>query len=106
ASAGVLPASTIYGFDRRVVIGAGALALLAVALGIGRHFGGEPPTFTGKWKASKVTVTAGASNIPGLSYATDMFAKPALEGPNIQGTLEVSDLGQYHYVSIAEDTGT
>jgi hypothetical protein len=99
-------AATIYGFDRRLVLGAGALALVAVALGIGQLFGGGPPTFTGKWKASKVTVQPGASNIAGLSYATDMFAKPALEGPNIQGTLEVTDLGQYHYRSTAEDTGT
>lgn len=96
----------MFGFDRRLVLGAGTLALIGVALGVNSLFGSGPPTFAGKWKASKVTVQPGASNVPGLSYATDIFAKPALEGPNIQGSLEVSDLGQYHYVSIAEDTGS
>lgn len=96
----------LFGFDRRLVIGGGILGLIALSLGINAAFDRGPPTFVGKWKASKVTAQAGASNIPGLSYATDIFAKPALEGPNIQSTLEVTDLGQYHYVSTAEDTGT
>jgi hypothetical protein len=99
-------APQMFGFDRRLMLGAGAGALVAAALGVNALFGSGPPTFAGKWKATKVTVQPGASNVPGLSYATDIFAKPALEGPNIQGTLEVSDLGQYRYVSIAEDTGT
>lgn len=96
----------LFGFDRRLVVGGGLAALIAVSLGVNALFDRGPPTFTGKWRAAKVTAQAGASSIPGLSYATDIFAKPALEGPNIQGTLEVSELGQYHYTSTAEDTGT
>jgi len=98
--------SALYGFDRRLVAGAALAALILVSVGANSLFGSRPPAFAGKWKASKVSIQAGATGVPGLSFATDIFAKPALEGPNISGSLEVSDLGQYRYVSSAEDTGT
>ena len=97
---------TIYGFDRRLVAGGIVSALVLLALGVNGLFASGPPTFTGKWKASKVTLESGASSVSDFSYATDVFAKPALEGPDIDGTLEVTTLGQYHYRSSAQDTGT
>ena len=103
---GPTPAPTIYGFDRRLVFGAGLMAVVLLALGVNALFSSGPRTFVGKWKTSQVTVQPGTIGIQGLSYATDIFAKPASEGSNITGTLEVSALGQYHYVSTAEDTGT
>ena len=99
--------TTIYGFDRRLVLGVGAVALVALALGVNSLFGGGPPTFVGKWKASQITIQPGAASMPGLPVvpATDIFVRPALQGPNIHSTLDVNDLGQYQYGLSAEDTG-
>jgi hypothetical protein len=99
----------LFGIDRRLVAGAGLAALVSIALGMNALFGASPQTFTGKWKSSKVTMRMAAAGVPGssgLSYATDAFAKPAVEGPNVQSTLEVSELGQYRYLLNVEDTGT
>jgi hypothetical protein len=108
AIASTLGGQTIYGFDRRIVLGAGAAALIAVGLGVNSLFGSGPPTFVGKWKASQISIQDGAPAFPGIAVvpATDIFQKPALQGPNSLATLEVTDLGQYHYGLITEDTGT
>lgn len=103
-------AQKLYGFDRRLVLGASASALALAVIGIGGVLllGGSSPTFVGKWKASKITIQDGAPAMPGIPVvpATDIFQKPALQGPNSQATLEVTDLGQYRYGLVTEDTGT
>lgn len=92
---------------RNFIIGAIAAACVAAVIGawvLSRSV--APPTFVGEWKTEKVTLTSGSLNPSGPSFATDVFAKAALQGPRVSGDFEVDSLGQYKYSLAAEDYGT
>lgn len=97
--------------DRRVLIGGGAATLLGVAaFSLWRSSsGGEPAaasqSFVGKWKAEKITLSAGTLQANSIPFATDIFVTAALEGGALNGSFEVDALGQYTYRVTAEDGG-
>ena len=93
--------------DRRVLLGGGAALAVVAALSTWLSISNaKPPSFVGKWTAEKVTLSAGTYQANGIAFATDIFVDAALKGNAITGSFEVSDLGQYRYISVAEDTGT
>jgi hypothetical protein len=92
--------------DRRVLIGGGAaLAIVAVLSTWLSISSATPPTFTGKWTAEKVTLSGGTFQANGIAFATDYFINAAFKGEKITGSFDVDGLGQYRYVTAAEDTG-
>jgi len=101
--------------DRRVLIGGGAVVLGTVALSLWRApsdgaTGGTASSaagqsFVGKWKAEKITLSAGTLQTNSIPFATDIFVSAALEGGALNGTFEVDALGQYVYRVTAEDGG-
>jgi hypothetical protein len=92
--------------DRRVLIGGGAVVLGAVALGLWRGVqSAAPPSFVGKWTAEKVTIDSFGGPGGGAAFATDAFVQAALKGSGMSGSFEVNELGQYRYISAADDTG-
>jgi hypothetical protein len=95
------------GGKRPFVIGGIAAACVVVAIGAWfLTHKAAPPTFVGKWKTTKVTLSSSSLNPSGPSFATDIFAKAALQGPDVTGGFEVDSLGQYKYSLAAEDYGT
>jgi hypothetical protein len=102
--------------DRRVLIGGGAAVLGALGFGLwratsgGGDTGAQPSSvtagsFVGKWKAEKITLSAGTLQANSIPFATDIFVAAALEGGALNGTFEVDALGQYVYHVTAEDGG-
>mgnify|MGYP001223827573 CR=1 FL=1 len=101
-----------WALDRRVLIGGGVVALGAVALSLWRSPTGglegaavAGQSFVGKWKAEKITLSAGTLQANSIPFATDIFVSAALEGGKLSGTFEVDALGQYVYQVTAEDAG-
>jgi hypothetical protein len=101
--------------DRRVLVGGGAAVLGAVAFSLWRSPSDSTPggatssaqagSFVGKWKAEKITLSAGTLQANSIPFATDIFVSAALEGGALNGTFEVDGLGQYVYRVTAEDGG-
>jgi hypothetical protein len=92
---------------RLVVMGVAAAAAVVALIGLWQLTrGAAQPSFVGKWKAERVTLNSGSLNPSGPSYATDIFAKAALSGPDVTGALEIDSLGQYRFSLAAEDRGT
>ena len=91
---------------RGVMLGAVAAICVLGALGAW-YFTREPatPTFVGKWELASVTLGKGSLRPNGPAFATDWFAKAALEGPDVHGTFEVNSLGQYELTLAATDRG-
>jgi len=91
---------------RGVMLGAVAAICVLGALGAW-YFTREPatPTFVGKWELASVTLGKGSLRPNGPAFATDWFAKAALEGPDVHGTFEVNSLGQYELALAATDRG-
>lgn len=92
---------------RGVMLGAVAAICVLGALGAW-YFTREPatPTFVGKWELASVTLGKGSLRPDGPAFATDAFAKAALEGPDVNGTFEVNSLGQYELSLTATDRGS
>lgn len=99
------PSFPLWLMDRRVLIG-GAVVAGAAAIGAWRGIvGGKPPSFVGKWTAEKITLSARTLQSNGIAFATDIFVDAALRGGALTGAFEVDDLGQYKYISGAQDAG-
>ncbi len=90
-----------------VTLGAVLAAGLLAALGL--WYLTQPahaPSFAGKWELQSLTLGAGSLRADGPAFATDVFAKAALEGPDVQGTFQVDDLGRYQLTLSATDRGS
>lgn len=92
--------------DRRRLlwIGAGAAGFVAASAALGLR-PARPPRFTGSWVTERVSLLSPATPVGATSFASDVFARAALQGPDVEGQLAINDLGQYTYVLTAEDRG-
>jgi len=94
------------GIDRRVLIagGAGGLAVLG---GLGWLLLGPktPPTFVGKWKMEKAAADMDGPS-PFGAFSISAFFRAAVQGDKLDGSFDVTDLGQFKYSWSAEDHGT
>ena len=90
--------------DRRVLIGGGvgAVALIGVLFWL---FSG-PPTFDGKWTASRIALDGNGIGTSMFQYLTSAFAKSAMAGNRIAATFEVDDVGAYMLTIKGDDRGT
>jgi hypothetical protein len=94
------------GIDRRVLIG-GGIGGAAVLGGLGWLLLGPttPPTFVGKWKMEKAAPDVDGPSPFGM-FSISAFFRAAVQGDKLDGSLDVNDLGQFHYSWSAEDHGT
>ncbi|HEY4123725.1 MAG TPA: toll/interleukin-1 receptor domain-containing protein [Rhizomicrobium sp.] len=90
--------------DRRVMIGGGVGA--AVLIGLLFWMFSGPPTFDGKWTASRIAIDGSRIGSPLFEYMNSAFSKSAVAGNKITATFEVEQLGQYVLTTTAEDRGT
>lgn len=100
------PRPTPQSSRRLVVMGGLAAACVAAAIGIWyvtQETAG--PTFVGKWELQSITLGKGSLRPNGPAFATDVFAKAALEGPDVHGTFEVDSVGRYELSLAATDRG-
>ncbi len=90
---------------RRGVLRAGA-ASVAVLVALGAWLllrPVPPPSFVGKWQATKVSIDVGPQGVIAVPLA-DLLAA-AFHGPKISASLVVTKLGEYTYDLAAEDHG-
>ncbi|HVP85754.1 MAG TPA: toll/interleukin-1 receptor domain-containing protein [Rhizomicrobium sp.] len=97
------PADPVF-MDRRVMIGGGVGAVALIGLLFWLFSG--PPTFEGKWTASRMALDGGNIGTSMFQYLTSAFAKSAVAGNQIKATLEVDDVGAYTLITTGDDHGT
>jgi hypothetical protein len=92
--------------DRRVLIGGAAGGvLLLILLGWLLLAPSPPPSFIGKWTATKMTVDTDAQS-PFGAFSISIFLEAAVKGQKLNSGFEVGELGQYKYDWGGDDTGT
>jgi len=94
------------GIDRRVLIGGGVGGAVVLS-GLDWLLLGPktPPSFVGKWKMEKAGVDVDGPS-PFGAFSISTFFKAAVQGDKLDGSFDVTDLGQYKYVWGAQDHGT
>jgi hypothetical protein len=91
--------------DRRLLIGGGAAALLAVTLGGYLMMPHGAPSFVGKWTAEKIEIGLDMPS-PFAAFPINAFYKAALASKTLTGTFEVNEASAYTFVWGGEDRGT
>ena len=101
-----MPHWRLQDLDRRVLIGGGAVVVLAAAFVIWSSLRIlNPPTSVGKWVSAKIETDTDTAN-PYSAFTLAAFAKAPTDAQKLVGNFEVNDLGRYKADFGGDDSGT